>query len=47
MQKNNKYVTTMKGQGYLESCDRIRKIKTWKLIRLLFNPEILPGFYSC
>jgi predicted transcriptional regulator len=28
MQKNNKYVTTMKGQGYLESCDRIRKIKT-------------------
>ena len=28
MQSNDKYVTTMKGQGYLASYDRIRKIKT-------------------
>lgn len=28
MQNNDKYVTTMKGQGYLASYDRIRKIKT-------------------
>jgi len=28
MQNNDKYVTTMKGQGYLASHDRIRKIKT-------------------
>jgi predicted transcriptional regulator len=28
VQNKDKYVTTKKGQGYLESCDRIRKIKT-------------------
>jgi predicted transcriptional regulator len=27
MQNNGKYVITMKGQSYLSSCDRIRKIK--------------------
>jgi predicted transcriptional regulator len=27
IQNNDKYVTTMKGQGYLASHDRIRKIK--------------------
>jgi predicted transcriptional regulator len=28
MQNNGKYVTTTKGQGFLSSYDRIRKIKT-------------------
>jgi predicted transcriptional regulator len=28
MQNNDKYVTTMKGQDYLASHDRIKKIKT-------------------
>jgi predicted transcriptional regulator len=28
MQNNGKYVITMKGQGYLSSNDRIRKIKS-------------------
>jgi len=28
IQNNNKYVATVKGQGYLASYDRIRKIKT-------------------
>jgi len=32
VQNDNKYITTMKGQGYLASYDRIRKIKTWELV---------------
>ncbi len=28
MQNNDKYVTTIRGQGYLASYDRIKKIKT-------------------
>jgi predicted transcriptional regulator len=28
MQNNGKYVTTIKGQGFLSSYERIRKIKT-------------------
>ena len=36
-QNNDKYTTTIKGQGYLESYDRIRKIKTWELIGLNFK----------
>ena len=28
IQNNDKYVATVKGQGYLASYDRIRKIKT-------------------
>jgi hypothetical protein len=35
VQDNDKYITTMKGQGYLASYDRIRKIKTWEMLDLI------------
>jgi len=33
MQDNGKYVITLKGQGYLSSCERLRKIGAFVLVR--------------